>query len=124
MKKVKKTPIKEAEFNKAKALQKFGLTKAQAANILGRSNTPLAYIYRADTYKEFQELNRQRFQKPHSPAEQGAASLIRITPSNPKPTEDELGRHYELMTVLESIDESLKFLVEHLPVPEKRKLFR
>lgn len=101
MKKPGYKQMTEEEFNNLKLMQQAGLSTTQTAKITKRSTSTLSYIWRSGTFEDY-------CLRVHKKAVQ------QVEASDPD----------ETIELLRSINESLKFLVEHLPVPEKRRLFK
>ncbi len=116
--KTKKRYFTEQEFKQVKLLQEAGLTSGQICKVLKRSFTPITTSMEAKNFDEYKIATAKRYPKPQAQQPKEPESL----PGNKAPLVTP--NNSDLMDVLKSIDDSLKFLVDHLPVPEKRRLFR
>lgn len=108
MSKVKKKHINEAEFNKIKALQNYGLTASMVSKATNRSNATVGVVFRHKTFKDYRSRNANKVKRPA------------VNPS--KVTANELDIIHTLQNIndtLLNVDKRLQWLEENVPVADK-----
>lgn len=121
MKKYKQ--VTEEEFKQVKMLCEAGFKAPQIRSIIKRPGNPVYDMIKSETFEEYKKLTRERALRRQAIDEEGIA-ISPVEATEPLTFFTPEAQQQDIMNVLHSIDDSLKYLVHHMPVREKRGMFR
>ena len=101
--------MKVDEFIRIKKMMELGLTNNQIGDITKRSLTTLTVIGASETYEDYKDAT---IVKPKAAVVEEDIIIPTLFASDP------------VVELLKSIDGNLKFLVEHMPIDTKKKVYK